>query len=279
MNSLSFVKYHGAGNDFVLVDDRAGAWAPFETRAHIAALCTRHLGVGADGMMLLRESSGTLRMVYYNADGAPSSFCGNGSRCFLAFAHELGLVTPGTCVPFVASDGSHEGELHGDGTVTVSMRLTGGVRCLGDGEDEVDTGSPHLIRWLESLPAGDIVAHAREVRYSPPYEAVGINVNFAARTGPRSLSLRTYERGVEAETLACGTGVTAAALSFAERQTLTGELSIRVAALGGELEVTFARTAAGAFERVSLRGPAQRVFNGVIGTGELARISRARAPS
>lgn len=279
MSALPFVKYHGAGNDFVLVDDRAGAWAPAETRAHIAAMCDRHLGVGADGMMFLREGPGLLSMVYYNADGAPSSFCGNGSRCFLAFAHGLGLVTADSPVPFLASDGPHEGELHGDGTVTVSMRLAGGVRRLSDGDDEVDTGSPHFVRWLADLPAGDIVARAREIRYSAPYEAAGINVNFATRTGPRRVSLRTYERGVEAETLACGTGVTAAALSFADRQDLRGELRIRVTALGGELEVAFARTSRGKVDNVTLRGPARRVFSGVIGAEELTRIRRARVPS
>lgn len=270
---LPFAKYHGAGNDFVLVDDRAGAWAPHEHAAAIAWLCARHTGIGADGLLLLRHdptrAAAALEMVYYNADGAPSSFCGNGSRCFVAFARELGLVEPGETFPFRANDGLHRGRLGADGRVAVSMRIAAGVTRLGEREDHVDTGSPHFIRWASELPTGDIAPAARRVRYGEAYAETGVNVNFATEEGPGRLAVRTYERGVEGETLACGTGVTAAALSFADRHALTGRLHVDVRALGGELGVRFTRSAGGELDDVWLTGPARRVFGGEVSASDL----------
>ena len=272
---LAFAKYHGAGNDFVCVDDRDGRFAAYEHPAAIAQLCERRLGIGADGLILLRADPAAadgigLRMVYYNNDGAPSSFCGNGSRCFLRFAFDLGLLgLPGdparpSAVDFEANDGRHRGRVLDAGTYRVTMRIAAGVERLGRRDDRVETGSPHFVRWCEVLPDGDITAEARAIRYGAAFAKTGINVNYVAEEGGR-LAIRTYERGVEAETLACGTGVTAAALSFAERRHLSGELEIGVRAMGGQLVVRLHREGSGVVRDVTLEGPAVRVFEGVWG--------------
>lgn len=270
---LPFSKYHGAGNDFVCVDDRGGAFAKTEHPALLAALCHRRFGIGADGLILLRADASAadglgLRMVYYNSDGAPSSFCGNGSRCFLAFARELGLIGgPGqtalpSVVEFDAADGRHRGEVTAD-AYRVSMRIGGGVARLSGRDDRVETGSPHFVRWCEVLPEGDITAEARAIRYGGAFAKTGINVNYVAEEGA-GLAIRTYERGVEDETLACGTGVTAAVLSFAERRKMTGEQRVAVRAVGGHLAVEFSRTEAGGVRDVVLEGPAVKSFGGTI---------------
>lgn len=276
---LPFRKYHGAGNDFVCVDDRRGAFAPFENDRAIATLCDRHRGIGADGLILLRTDADAadglgLRMVYYNSDGAPSSFCGNGSRCFLRFALELGLLggpahegAPAAVV-FDANDGPHRGEVLSPHRFRVSMRVEGALARLSATDDRVDTGSPHFVRWCEVLPQGDITADARAIRYGAAFAKTGINVNYVAADGD-ALAIRTYERGVEAETLACGTGVTAAALSFAERRQLTGEQRIVVRARGGEMAVDFCREAGGELSAVTLEGPATFVFAGEIDVDSL----------
>ena len=273
-----FSKYHGAGNDFVCVDDREGAFQRYQDPSTIATLCARHTGIGADGLILLQTDASAadglgLRMVYFNADGMPSSFCGNGSRCFLLFAFDLGLLgEPGQktlphTVNFEANDGTHVGEVleedwrHGR-RFRVSMRVEGGVERLAESDDRVETGSPHFVRWCSVLPEGDITAEARAIRYSRQYKFRGINVNFVSEAEDGSLTIRTYERGVEAETLACGTGVTAAVLSFAERRQLTGAHRVCVKALGGTLDVAFVREADGALSSVTLEGPAKRVYSG-----------------
>ena len=281
---LAFGKYHGAGNDFVCIDERRGgflhrltAFAKTDPAPYIAALCDRHRGVGADGLILLRADASApdglgLEMVYFNSDGAPSSFCGNGSRCFLAFALDLGLLGEPNhgrlpnAVDFEANDGRHRGTVLARGDYEVTMRIEGGVVRLSDDDDRVETGSPHFVRWCGVLPQGDIAAAARVIRYGEAFAKTGINVNYVTQVGvdPLLLAIRTYERGVEAETLACGTGVTAAALSFAERRQLTGHQVIGVRALGGELAVAFERRPDGSVRDVRLRGPAVRAFGGEI---------------
>jgi len=259
--SIAFSKYHGAGNDFVLIDDRSGAFEPFEKQAIIAELCGRQLGIGADGLMLLRLSvSEQLRMIYYNSDGAPSSFCGNGSRCFLKFAVALGIIEQDQEVRFEANDGAHTGRVASAG-VTVSMRISDEISRRSEDVDIVETGSPHYVKWCPVLPEGEIIKEAREVRYSEAFAKTGINVNFVV-DAQNTLLIRTYERGVEGETLACGTGVTAAALSFAERRKLTGQQRIAVRALGGDLSVHFKRAESGQVTDVFLTGPAVHVFSG-----------------
>lgn len=276
--SPPFAKYHGAGNDFVLLDDREGRWAPLEHREAIASLCDRHTGIGADGAIFYRVEGDLARMVYYNSDGAPSSFCGNGARCFVAYLLALGTVAEGEPFDFLANDGPHVGVALSAIRSRVTMRPTGRLERLSRTDDRVDTGSPHFVRWVEDLPEGDITAVARAIRYGEAYAKTGINVNYVRATAAGGLELRTYERGVEAETLACGTGVTAAALSFAERLDLTGELAVDVRARGGELSVQLRRAPTGEVSDVWLEGPAVAVFRGEL-TGGLAEVSRARSAS
>ncbi len=264
-SAFDFVKYHGAGNDFICIDDRSLAFAPFETQSQIANLCRRHLGIGADGLILLRsEADQQLRMVYYNADGAPSSFCGNGSRCFIHFAHRLGLIETDQSLTFAAADGMHIGRMISKETIEVSMHVSADLKQLSITDDFVDTGSPHFIRWSEVLPKGEILTAAKEVRYSQAFAKTGVNVNFVSIRPNESLDIRTYERGVEDETLACGTGITAAAISFAERRGMVGNIEVPVQAIGGNLKVRFERKASGQLENVTLIGPAKAVFTASI---------------
>ena len=273
---VDIVKYEGAGNDFVCIDDRAGAFGPHESQEVIAAICDRHFGVGADGLILLRRAAGatgaSLQMVYYNSDGAPSSFCGNGSRCFAQFAHDCGagLLNDGNSaiqeLHFIASDGLHTAQMLSAGRIRVSMRVGSHIRGLSPAADFVDTGSPHYVEWCGQLPLGDLRERARKIRYGEAFAKTGVNVNYVVEESQPSdlavLRIRTYERGVEDETLACGTGVTAAALSFAERRQLIGPHRITVEAVGGSLAVSLHRDAEGEVQDVWLEGPARRVFAG-----------------
>jgi len=256
---LAFHKYQGAGNDFVLIDDRAGL---FDTndRALIERLCDRRFGIGADGLMLLREKSGfDFEMVYFNSDGRPSSMCGNGGRCISRFAADLGLSDK-RVLHFLAVDGPHEAELK-DRIVKLKMN---DVRAIEKGPDYylLDTGSPHFVRYVVNLEAFDVYSEGRTVRYSERFAQAGVNVNFV-ELRPGGIAIRTYERGVENETLACGTGVTAAALTAALKGAATSETHCAVAARGGDLNVYFRREGE-AFSEVWLEGGAEFVFRGEI---------------
>ncbi len=274
LNGLPFLKYHGAGNDFVCIDDLAGEFAKHETAETIALICDRRFGVGADGLLLLRSIDVDGRrlphMVYYNSDGAPSSFCGNGARCFAKHVVEsdfFNLDGPIRDFVFVAKDGIHRALVLGVEVLAITMHVASPVQRHAPEVDLVDTGSPHYVLWCEVLPEGDLIERAREVRYSPAFAKTGINVNYVVveSDGPQgSLRMRTYERGVEAETLSCGTGVTAAALSFAERQGITGQLHLNVAALGGKLVVHFIRSESGEITELYLEGPVQMVYAGCL---------------
>ncbi|MFN4081285.1 MAG: diaminopimelate epimerase [Saprospiraceae bacterium] len=262
---ISFVKYQGAGNDFILIDQRRNEWIQAGDKHLVARLCDRRFGIGADGLILLRESAeADFEMVYFNSDGGLSTFCGNGGRCVAAFAASLGII--GQKTRFRAADGIHEAEIRGAGAdmrVRLSMR---DLRQWGRDGDAltIDTGSPHYVQFVEQVADIDVGREGAAVRYAEPYVRFGgINVNFVSETGPGAIAIRTYERGVEAETLACGTGVTAAALAYAIRRDLYGDLRIAVAARGGDLSVDFWRDASG-FSQVWLEGPAVRVFEGKI---------------
>lgn len=250
-----FEKYQGAGNDFVMIDDREVAF-PENDQGLIAAMCDRHFGIGADGLILLRtHPSFAYEMVYFNSDGAKSTFCGNGSRALVRFANEK-MVIPKKG-EFLASDGVHAYELGLD--ISVSMNVPGIVEKYED-DFILDTGSPHYVHFVENIDAFDIVTYGKTIRYSDRFAEFGINVN-AVEVEEGRLRLRTYERGVENETLACGTGVTAAALIYAKREDmLTGEIA--VVAKGGSLKVKFDRVG-DTFQNVVLTGPAEQVFSGV----------------
>lgn len=264
---MLFWKYQGAGNDFILVDQREREAIARADTTRIARLCDRHFGIGADGLILLQNRAGyDFEMVYFNADGRESSMCGNGGRCIAAFAKHLGVA--GEHCRFWAVDGAHEARLMrtfapGGEWVELHMQNVQTVEKHGDAY-VLNTGSPHFVRFVGSVDAVDLVQEGRAVRYAEPFRAQGINVNLAQPEAD-GLAVRTYERGVEDETLACGTGVTAAAIAFFLREARApGPAEIPVRARGGALAVRFVARPDGTFTDIWLCGPAQRVFSGEI---------------
>jgi diaminopimelate epimerase len=260
-----FRKYHGTGNDFILIDNRVLNWSPGQQQ--VAALCDRHFGIGADGLMLLSAQSGyDFKMTYFNADGKESTMCGNGGRCLTAFAKDLGVI--GRKADFLASDGCHIAEIlweHGHETyIRLKMQDTAIGQVFDDGIS-IDTGSPHFVLFTTNLDETDVRIAGKELRFDPRFSPEGTNVNFAEARKDH-LYVRTYERGVENETLSCGTGVTAVALAFASlQQKSLSELSI--ATPGGKLQVQFRRSAS-RFTDIWLEGPASHVFRGEVEISE-----------
>lgn len=258
MKELTFYKYHGAGNDFVIVDNRDLTF-PADNIAYIEWLCDRRFGIGGDGLMLLQSKEGyDFEMRYFNSDGREASMCGNGGRCIVAFAARLGIIKGKT--EFIAVDGPHEAVLESDGTVSLKMTDVKQVDATG-GEYFLDTGSPHFVRFLDNIDSVDVYNEGRAVRYSDRFREKGTNVNFVQQSG-NHLVVYTYERGVEAETLACGTGITASVLSAAHKSGLDKGL-FSVKAKGGDLSVSFEKAKEG-FTNIWLRGPAAFVFRGTI---------------
>lgn len=256
---FSFAKYHGAGNDFILIDNRENGYA--FSQAEVAALCHRRFGIGADGLMLLETSAkADFRMVYYNADGGISTLCGNGSRCVVAFAQHLGAVESEK-IRFEAADGPHEARILPDGRVALEMQPVEAIFPEKDGVF-LDTGSPHWVVWTPNAAAERVDEKGRRIRNHERFLPGGTNVNFVERKGPDALFVRTYERGVEAETLSCGTGVTAAAIAAAG--TKTGHFNTRIETPGGTLWVRFRKSGPESAENICLTGPAQLVFKGEI---------------
>jgi diaminopimelate epimerase len=253
---ITFEKYEGAGNDFILIDDRVRSF-PVTNNDLVRRMCDRHFGVGADGLMLLRERAGfDFEMIYYNSDGQPSTMCGNGGRCIAQFAHALGVMADeGT---FLAVDGPHQVRLVEHGLVALEMKDGLELNSLDDGALVMDTGSPHYVIRCNELADLDVVKAGKAVRYSDRFQAHGVNVNFVEWDGA-VLHIRTYERGVENETLACGTGVTAAAIA-AHRWGLTSS-PVLLRAVGGELSVSFEERR-GSYQNVWKTGPAKCVFKG-----------------
>lgn len=260
MQKIPFFKYQGTGNDFVLIDQREHRYVNETDTDLVAKLCDRRFGIGADGLILLQLIDGyDFEMVYFNADGRPSSMCGNGGRCIVAFAHFLGLVA-GDC-RFLAVDGPHEASI-ADGQVALKMGDVSEIAEHGGGF-VLDTGSPHyvaLAEQAEDVDRADFVQWGRSVRQSEAFAEEGINVNLVARVG-EGLRMRTYERGVEDETLSCGTGATASALVAHEAWGLGSPIRIRVE--GGEVEVAFSRGSNG-YGDIWLSGPAEQVYSGEI---------------
>ena len=271
---MHFWKYQGAGNDFIMVDQRQQTYLTRDDTALIAFLCDRHFGIGADGLILLQSRQYyDFEMVYFNADGRESTMCGNGGRCIGAFARHLGLIRENGC--FWAIDGAHEIVVApGDTTpglewIELKMSDVAQIEVLAQTSAApehfvLNTGSPHYVCFVPDVDALDMVREGRAVRYSDRFRAEGINVNMVRETED-GLCIRTYERGVEDETLACGTGVTAAALAhFRRGKGMPGAAGIQVQAKGGNLKVRFTAHADGSFSDIWLCGPAQRVFDGNI---------------
>jgi diaminopimelate epimerase len=264
---LRFTKMNGAGNDFILFDNRTGSIAL--DRTQIARLCDRHRGVGADGILLLEKPTNRadFRMRYFNADGGEAEMCGNGARCFARFAKKIGGQK--AQLSFETPAGVISAELAG-GLVTIQMTEPTDLRLNLDlstpGEDKtihfINSGVPHVVIPVAKIDDADVRREGAAIRHQKMFSPNGTNVNFIEKRGPNQIAIRTYERGVEDETLACGTGIVASALIFA--LTEKSSSAITVTTRGGDvLQVAFDRADEG-FRNVTLTGPAEFVFEGTI---------------
>jgi diaminopimelate epimerase len=251
---IIFYKYQGTGNDFIIIDNRNKNITL--TTTQIAQLCHRKMGIGADGLMLLQQKEGyDFEMKYYNADGNESSMCGNGGRCLTQFANDIGIKKED--YHFWAIDGEHESYFKED-WVYLKMIDVNTIEIVG--EDKIlNTGSPHYIKKVNNIKEVNVFEEGKAIRYSPSFNKEGINVNFVENLGANKIFVRTYERGVENETLSCGTGVTAAAITSVHS---LGQHSIAVETLGGNLQVNFSLKLENEATNVWLCGPATFIFKG-----------------
>ncbi len=256
---LHFYKYQGTGNDFVMIDNRSETF-PKEDTQLIARLCDRRFGIGADGLILLENDPETdFKMVYYNSDGNQSSMCGNGGRCLVAFAKQMEVIDNTTT--FNAIDGLHHASVSDDGIVSLQMIDVVNIKKESD-YTFLNTGSPHHVQIVEDLERFNVKDNGAAIRYGALYGKEGSNINFVKKIDDATFSLRTYERGVEDETLACGTGATAVAIAM----NATGETnatSIDLNVEGGKLVVSFDKEG-DQYTNVYLKGPAKFVFEGTI---------------
>lgn len=256
---IEFYKYQGTGNDFIILENRTEKYNGL-TSKQVKQMCNRRFGVGADGLMLLnRHSDLDFEMVYYNADGNLGSMCGNGGRCMVQFAKDQGMYK--VTYRFMAVDGQHEADIDMHGIVRLKMQDVTGVENHS-GYAILNTGSPHFVKFASNVEEIDVVETGRDIRYSKQFEKEGINVNFVETTQEDGIFVRTYERGVEDETLSCGTGVTASALVNAHNA--KGFNRVRVKTPGGNLSVEFNKIDDSHFENIWLCGPATFVYKGEI---------------
>lgn len=256
--TIPFHKYQGTGNDFVIIDNRT-LFFPKDDTKFVSKICDRKFGVGADGLILLENHPELdFTMVYYNADGKQSSMCGNGGRCIVAFAKALKIIDKSTT--FEAIDGLHEATVE-NGIVHLKMQDVSAIKST-ETYSFLDTGSPHHIQFADDLSALDVKKEGATIRYSDLYGNAGSNINFVSQKGDNVFAVRTYERGVEDETLSCGTGVTAVALAM-HNQGKTNSNLVQLAVEGGTLEVSFDKQDQG-YENIYLIGAATHVFEGTI---------------
>lgn len=255
--NIQFYKYQGTGNDFVILDNRNNQYSGLTT-PQIKFMCDRRFGIGADGLMQLNLLDGfDFKMKYYNADGTESSMCGNGGRCLVKFAKDMGIVK--STYHFLAIDGPHEASFANNGWVRLKMKDVNEMN-EDDGNCVVDTGSPHYIKIVNDVKNYNVFDEGKQIRNSRKYRENGINVNFV-EIEHGHIYVRTYERGVENETFSCGTGVTASALACAGNR---GFNHVVVKTLGGELAVDFQKDEKDYFSDIWLIGPATYVFKGEI---------------
>jgi diaminopimelate epimerase len=256
---IDFYKYQGTGNDFVILDNRTKKYDDLTSR-QVKHICHRRFGIGADGLMLLsNRESYDFEMLYFNADGNESSMCGNGGRCLVKFASHQGMHK--STYRFIAIDGPHEAEIDMHGIVRLKMQDVAAVEQHAS-YALLNTGSPHFVKFASNVEDIDVVQTGREIRYSKQFEKDGINVNFVETIDEDSIFVRTYERGVEDETMSCGTGVTAAALLNAHND--RGFNRVEVKTPGGNLSVEFNKIDDDHFENIWLCGPAELVYKGEI---------------
>jgi len=257
---IKFSKYQGTGNDFIMLDNMDNAFNSLSIE-QVKLLCDRKLGVGADGLIKLNSSMELdFDLEYYNSDGT-QSFCGNGSRCSVAFANQLKIC--GTNAEFTAIDGVHEATMV-NGIISVGMLPVESIE-VANGDYILDTGSPHYIKLVESQNEIEILKFGRKIRYSERFKDAGINVNLMLVKGPDEIQVSTYERGVENETLSCGTGVTACALAYKFLMQGKAGTKITIHTKGGILSVnsnSFVENKG--FENIWLSGPVKHVFDGII---------------
>ena len=255
---MTFYKYQGTGNDFIIVDNRLLTIDKSNTK-RIAELCDRRFGIGADGFILLENDKvSNFKMVYFNADGNESSMCGNGGRCITAFAKFLGIIADEA--NFLAIDGIHRAKIEND-IVHLQMQDVFSVETYSN-HSFLNTGSPHHVELVTKLNHYEVKANGSKIRYGKPYNEVGTNVNFVEQLTANSFEVRTYERGVEDETLSCGTGVTAVAIAM-HNSGKTESTVVGLITPGGQLQVTFNSDENG-YNNIWLIGPAQQVFKGEI---------------
>ena len=257
--TIEFYKYQGTGNDFILLDNRKGAYTNI-TREQIEKLCNRRFGIGADGLMLLQLKEGyDFEMLYYNSNGLAGSMCGNGGRCIVKFASKLGIKKEEYL--FLAVDGEHKAKVHLNKEVSLKMNDVCTVTFNQD-YFVLDTGSPHFVKYVRDIRNYDVADEGRKIRNSKNFVANGINVNFIEEVNKDTIYVRTYERGVEDETFSCGTGVTASALVAAHND--NGFNRVEIQTNGGNLNVEFQKISETEFRDIWLSGPATFVFKGEI---------------
>jgi len=253
---IKFYKYQGAGNDFVLIDNRDLHFDANNIDL-IEKLCDRRFGIGADGLMLLQNKNNyDFQMLYFNADGKEGTMCGNGGRCIVAFARDLNIIQGHT--DFLAVDGEHSASIDGD---QVNLGMIDVAQYHKDGAAFVlNTGSPHYVLFTENLKEFGVYEQGKAIRNNETYKQDGINVNFIQKE-KNGYFVRTFERGVEDETYACGTGAVASAMSVALQSNQDGDFNIPIRVLGGQLEISFTKEKE-SFKNVYLKGPANLVFQG-----------------
>lgn len=256
---ICFEKYQGTGNDFIMLDNLNGQYDDISI-AEIQQLCDRRFGIGADGLIKINAfPTLDFEVDYYNSDGS-KSFCGNGARCAVAFAQTLGIDVQNTC--FMAIDGEHSAQKTSD-IVALDMNPVDLIK-KENANFILHTGSPHYVHFVEDVESSDVVQMGREIRYSEPFKSEGINVNLVEQLAENSIKIRTYERGVEDETLSCGTGATACAIVVGLLSEKIGMNQIEVQVEGGRLIVSYENTGDGKFTNIKLTGPAEFVFKGEI---------------
>lgn len=258
--NLTFYKYHGTGNDFILIDNRSLTIKL--SQQQIAFLCDRHLGIGADGLMMLyTKEQYDFGMVYYNSDGKEGSMCGNGGRSIVAFAKELGLVKEKAT--FIAVDGDHVAAIFSSEQNTLVKLKMNDVDVINRYQEDfiLNTGSPHYVTFVDAVESLDVFSLGKKIRLDKKVSTDGVNVNFV-EVRDNHIFVRTFERGVEDETLSCGTGSIASAIAYSEKyNALSGVVKIKT--LGGDLQVHLVKSE-NIYKNIWLEGPATFVFKGTI---------------
>ena len=252
---LDFFKYHGTGNDFILIDSlNSDIRLSSDT---IKMMCHRHFGIGADGLMILRKKDGyDFEMDFYNSDGNQGSMCGNGGRCIVAFAHDLGVIKIKT--HFWAPDGEHFAEFFGHDKIKLKLKDVNSIELHELGLF-MDTGSPHLVITIKNEKGLNVFEEGRKVRYSDYYKQHGTNVNFVIPSSSTS-KIFTYERGVENQTLSCGTGTVASAIALHKLE--NKKSPVKFETLGGALSVYYKHINDDVYQDIWLEGPVKKVFSG-----------------